>query len=165
MNEEPEDIGHDEKAVEKAFIESHAHSLDGLKLQPYSRARRMAAQAMKLHYGTLGDAAADEFEKTGNYPGIVHDICVVLWICSITDEREIDEAECNPRKARDNMRVFAEKYGLIDQIDPRFNEGYSVFLKIMNELAVSYVTAKKKTMTDSKKKKKGSRSPQALSPT
>ena len=152
MSEEVEDIGH-EKQVEKAFVESHGHSLNGLKLEPYSDARRIAAQSMNLRYGNLTEAEASQFNRVSLYAGAVRDTAIVLWLCTVKDHQELDRIAANPEHYTDTWQKFAAEHGLIDTADKSFWDGFVVFLAIMNEIEVSRVDAKKKTEMTSQLKK------------
>jgi hypothetical protein len=154
MTEEVEDIGHEEK-VEKAFIESHGHALNGLKFEPYSDARRIAAQSMDLRYGNLTEAQAQRFRETSLYPGAVRDSAIVLWLCTIKDGAEIDRIAANPEHYSDAWRKFAVENGLVDTDQKSFWDGFTVFMTIMNEVDVSRVKAKKKTEAMTSNQKKG----------
>jgi len=148
---EVEDVGHEgkegqthEDAVEKAFQESHGHSLGDIPLEPYSRARRYAAAAMGLYYGKLTEAEFEEFLKTKLYPQAMRDVGIVMWLCSIKDHNKISAITRNPKAFEDEMQEWSEKQGLDDTSDDEFWEGFSEFADIMKEREVSRVNAKKK---------------------
>ncbi len=158
MTEEPPDIGHEE-AITDAFLNSHNHKLGDLELEPYTPPRRIAAQAIGLFYGSLDEAGIAQLEATKLYPGVVRDIAVVLWLCSLKDdpkngvtaERLIDEAARDRLGSARKAVQFAEEHGLVDTADESFWDGYAVFARIQKQVADSRVEAKKKTVNPPKK--------------
>jgi hypothetical protein len=144
VSDEAEDHGNE---VEKAFIESENHEFDGIKLQPYSPARMIAAQSMKLFYGHVDDAGVADFQQTNVYPGAVNDIAVVLWLCSLSgkdSEDEIDRATRDPAWARRLAKKFAADHRAASTADDNFWAAYKILFRIMNEVDVSRAEAQKK---------------------
>src|SRR2546423_285975 len=80
----------DQEAANRAFVNSHLHNFEGIELEPYSRGRRVAAQAMGLHYGSIDKAGQQRFISNKIYPGAVRDVSIVLWLCTLKNERDID---------------------------------------------------------------------------
>jgi hypothetical protein len=141
---EPEDVGHEEK-VDKAFINSENHSLNGEKLQPYSPARIIAAQAMGLRYGYVDKAGLEFFKKHKIYPGALRDVVVVLWLCSLSDEDDIDEASREPKGAIKTATKWAADRGIVDANSDKFWDSYALFMQIIGEIDDSRVSAEKKS--------------------
>jgi hypothetical protein len=156
MSDEPEDIGRESESgkVDQAFIESHNHALGDLRLEPYSPARIIAAQAMGLHYGSIDAAGMAQFNKTKVYPGAIRDIAVVLWLCSIRDESEIDAAARDPVGAAKKMQTWSARLGILDTGNAAFWDAYVLFFKIMNDIQASRVQPEKKTVAKRSGRKK-----------
>ena len=149
MTEEPPDITDvkdQQPAIEKAF--TGLHEFNGFALEPYSPARIMAAQAMGLHYGSIDEAGRSRFVTDKIYPGAQSDMAIVLWLCSLKTQAEVDAARRAPIPAMDRVYAFAEEHQLTDTGDENFWKGFMVFLDIMNEVAASRVKAEKKIIPD-----------------
>src|SRR6266851_1168076 len=99
---------------EKAFLESENHEFDGVKLEPYSPMRLVAAQAMGLHHGRVDAAGMEQFNRISVYPGAVRDVCIVLWLLSIKNELEIDQAARAPIHAAKLAVEWGTVHGIID---------------------------------------------------
>ncbi len=156
MSDEPQDIGHEE-AVADAFLNSHNHKLGDLQLEPYTPPRRIAAQAIGLFYGTLDEAAIAQLEATKLYSGVVRDVAVVLWLCSLKDdpangitaERLIDDAARDRLGSIGKAAQFADEHDMVDTSAKGFWEAYTVFMRIQKQVADSRVDAKKKMTSQS----------------
>jgi hypothetical protein len=150
MTEEPPDItGTEAEAIESAFTDSGLHEFNGFALEPWTPARIMAAQAMGIHYGSVDEAGQSRFITDKIYPGAQSDVAIVLWLCSLKTQAEVDAARRAPIPAMDKVYDFSAKHRLTDTGDENFWKGFLVFLAIMNELAASRVKAEKKTTPDS----------------
>jgi hypothetical protein len=130
--------------MDEAFIKSGLHEFNGFALQPWTPARIMAAQAMDLHYGSIDEAGRARFVTDKIYPGAQRDVAVVLWLCTLKTQAEVDAAARAPRAAVDKMYAFAAEHKLTDVGDENFWKGFLVFLNIMREVTASRVNAEKK---------------------
>lgn len=135
-------------AIERAFTDSGLHQFNGFALEPWTPARIMAAQAMGLHYGSIDEAGRARFKADKVYPGAQSDTAIVLWLCSLKTQAEVDAARRAPASAMDKVYAFAEQHHLTDTGDENFWKGFIVFLDIMNEVATSRVIPEKKTTPD-----------------
>lgn len=133
---EDEIYGPDDPA-EEAFVKSDAHALDDLELQPYTPDRAWAAQAMGLRYGFVDDAGVEFFREHRIYPGALRDVAIVLWLCSLDDEVEIDKASRNPVAAARKAATWAHDRKLENPRGDGFWKAYAVFMKIMGEVDAS----------------------------
>ncbi len=91
-----------EEHIEKlpAFEAAKAgHELFGEELQPFSPSRKVAAQTMGMLYPMIGEAGAEQLEKTGTYPGMVKDMAIVLWLCTLPDVVDRKSQDWTPSKA------------------------------------------------------------------
>ena len=156
VTEEPADVTGEEAtnlqpqaAIDDAFIKSGLHEFNGFKLQPWSPARIVAAQAMGLHYGSVDEAGRERFKTDKIYPGAQRDMTIVLWLCSLKTEEEADAAGRAPNPAMTKAYKFASEHGLLDSVNDTFWKGFIVFLDIMNEVSMSRVKAEKKSQSES----------------
>lgn len=147
MTNEPPDITETDQQpeIEKAFTDSGLHQFNGFNLQPWTPARIMAAQAMGMHYGSIDEAGRSRFVTDKIYPGAQRDVAVVLWLCTLETEKEVDAAARAPTAVMDKVYAFAAEHRLSDTGDENFWKGFLTFLAIMNEVAASRVTPEKKT--------------------
>jgi hypothetical protein len=136
---EEEAYGPDDPA-ESAFTQSDSHILGDLDLQSYTPDRAWAAQAMGLRYGFVDDAGVEFFKEHRIYPGALRDVAIVLWLCSITDEIEIDKASRNPIAAARKAATWSHEHKLDNARGEGFWSAYAVFMKIMAEVDASVST-------------------------
>src|SRR5580765_7948569 len=115
---EPEDITGTETdqqpVIEKAFTDSGLHEFNGFALEPWTPARIMAAQAMGIHYGSIDEAGQSRFTTDKLYPGAQRDVAIVLWLCTLKTQAEVDAAGRAPLPAMDKAYAFAGEHGLAD---------------------------------------------------
>jgi hypothetical protein len=123
---------------DEAFIKSEGHSLNGLKLEPYTPERMWAADAMGLRWGYLSKAASKQYASKGTYPGMEGDVGIVIWLCSVTDVEEVRAARRNPDRAEPEAVKFAVANKLVSAKQKNFWDAYDVFKKIMDEVHASY---------------------------
>jgi hypothetical protein len=152
MNTEQEQTGYEKDpeqvTVETAFLESHNHEFDGVKLQPYSPMRIVAAQAMGLHHGRVDLAGMEQFERVSIYPGAVRDVCIILWLCSIEDELQIDQAARAPVHAAKLAVEWGSAHGLIDDTTDAFADAFALMFKLKKEIKQSQGAPQKKIPVD-----------------
>jgi hypothetical protein len=127
----------DQEPVNKAFLESENHEFDGVKLEPYSPMRIVAAQAMGMHHGRVDPAGMEQFERVLVYPGAVRDVCIVLWLCSIKDELQIDQAARAPVHAAKLAIEWGTAHGLLDDSTDKFTIAFGLMMSIMREIRKS----------------------------
>ena len=132
-----DDVYAPDDPAETAFTESDAHTLGDLKLQPYTMNRSWAAQSMGLRYGFVDDAGVAFFKEHRIYPQAPRDVAVVLWLCSLTDEIEIDKAFRNPIPAIRKAATWAEEHNLKNTRGEDFWKAYALFMRIMAEVDAS----------------------------
>jgi len=130
---------------ERAFIQSVDHSLNGTKLEPYTIERMWAADSMGLRWGRLSAPAAKQFAESNTYPGMLGDVAIIIWLCSVTDVEEIRTARRDPSQAEDKATKFAEEHKIASQRQKEFWSAYRIFLDIMTEVHVAFGEPEKKT--------------------
>lgn len=99
----------------------------GKLLQPWSAARKIAAQCMGLLYPHIGDDGYEQLERTGIYAGAFKDVIIFIWICSQENKSDIMRAQRKPAEAWENAQKWAEREGLADMSSAKFAEAYVVF--------------------------------------
>lgn len=137
------------QAMERTFVQSGLHEFNGFALEPWSPARISAAQAMGLHYGNVDEAGRSRFQTDKVYPGAQRDVAIVLWLCTLKTEMEVDAVGRAPLPAMSKVYQFMKDHRLTDLGDENFWKGFVVFLGIMNEVSSARVVAEKKTTPDS----------------
>jgi hypothetical protein len=122
----------------KSFIESTAHSLNGLELEPYTIERMWAADAIGLRYGRLTKAQAKQLSEDNTYPGMEADTVIVVWLCSLKDVEEVNGARRNPVQANQAAIKWAIEHKMASKLQKNFREAYRVFNTIMDEVFAAY---------------------------
>ncbi len=134
--------------VDSAFLESNNHEFDDVKLEPYSPMRIVAAQAMGMHHGRVDPAGMEQFERVSIYPGAVRDVCIVLWLCSIKDELQIDQAARAPVHAAKLAVEWGTAHGLIDDTTDKFSDAFALMFKLMKEIKTSQSVPQQKKIQE-----------------
>jgi hypothetical protein len=137
MNKETDELYLPDDPAEEAFTQSDAHDLGDLELQPYTPDRVMAAQAMFLRYGFVDEAGVEFFNQHKVYPGALRDVAVVLWLCSLTSETEIDKASRNPIAAIKKAIEWSHERKLDNTNSEEFWKAFTVFMRIMSQVDTS----------------------------
>jgi hypothetical protein len=125
------------RTAEKAFVSSGAHLLLGEKLQPYTPSRIVAAQAMGLIFPQIGKEGMAQLKKIGTYPGELRDMIIVLWLCRLKKDEQVQDALLDPGAAYGAAEKWAGKAGLCDMSSQVFLEALVVFQMIVNEIGES----------------------------
>lgn len=136
------------ETMEKTFVQSGLHEFNGFALEPWSPARISAAQAMGLHYGTIDEAGRSRFGTDKLYPGAQRDVAIVLWLCTLKTEAEVDAVGRAPLPAMTKVYQFMADHQLTDIGGEPFWKGFLLFLEMMNEVGAARVKAEKKTTPD-----------------
>jgi hypothetical protein len=137
MNKESDELYLPDDPAEEAFTQSDAHELGDLELQPYTPDRAVAAQAMFLRYGFVDEAGLEFFKAHKIYPGAIRDVAVVLWLCSLTSETEIDKASRDPIAAARKAVEWLHERKWDNPRGDEFWKAYTVFMRIMSEVDAS----------------------------
>lgn len=122
--------------AEKAFLRSDKHVLDGVRLNPWTPSRVIAAQGMGMLYPSLGKEDWDQFERTKRYTGALKDTIIVLWLCMIDDEA-VDNADSAPKEAYKTAKQWAAGLGIHKIESNEFWQAYAKFSEIVTEVASS----------------------------
>lgn len=100
------------------------------ELQPWSPARKVAAQSMGMLYPYIGEEGAEQLSRTGFYAGVLKDVAIFMWLCAPDaaacptkddpnkrgplPKSEIQRAIRKPMEAMDKAMDWAESAGLLD---------------------------------------------------
>lgn len=147
---DPEDLHPESQAHEVAFMDAKSvFSLFGEDLRPFSPSRKVAAQKMGMMYPYVGDGGGAQFEKTGSYPGMLMDVIILCWLCSLADPDELDKEErkagvWTPVRALSRSEAALEaalawgtEKELIDLNGAPYREAMQVFMAIVTGVAAS----------------------------
>jgi hypothetical protein len=133
---------------EEAFLDAKTgFSLDDVLLEAYSPARKVAAQAMGMIYPMVPDEDEERFERSGQYSGIIKDMAIVLWLCSLKTVGA--KGEWNPakavRKPEEALSVaidFAAEKQFEEISAPNYMQAYATFIKIVTGESVTQFVLK-----------------------
>lgn len=142
-----------EKSMDANFLKAGPRTVGELTLQPYSPSRRVASQAMGLHFAYVDDAGKERFERTSLYPGQLRDVAIVTWLCAKATEDEVDGAGIEPATATKKAIEWASQQGLLDIKNDIFWKANSAFWDIMDEIANARFKPEKKTSASTPAKK------------
>jgi hypothetical protein len=134
-----------QKEIDKAFESSGGRKVGDLVLKPYSWSRVCAAQAMGLHFGYVEDSSKNRFHRTELYPGALHDVSVIMWLCAAATEDEIDAASVEPAPYRIKAKEWAGPLGLLTVTTDIFQQAYKALFDILHEVDASQHKPEKKT--------------------
>lgn len=115
---------------EDAFLLSDAHQLFGAPLRPFSYAR--AAAAEKMGFNMFRIRPEDIDPVSGAYPGHMHDVVILLWLCSVEDDL-VRRALRAPEAASAEALAWADASG-IAWPRQRYFAAARVFAEITNEI-------------------------------
>lgn len=110
--------------ADKAFTQS----------EPYTPNRVVAAQSMGMRYPNIGNDGLEQFSKTGVYPGALHDVLIVLWLCSLTEDKEIIRAMRSPDEALGKAIAWGAEQGITDTKSEAWWAAYNRFIDIMTDI-------------------------------
>lgn len=119
-----------QKPPPDAFVSKHV--LDGIKLHPWTPARIIAAQSMGMLFPNIGTEGRDQHKRTGNYPGMLKDIAICLWLCTQTAD-QVDEADVAPSDAYAKARAWSIARGIHEMASDEFNQAKLKFSEIVLE--------------------------------
>jgi hypothetical protein len=118
--------------IDKAFLGSDKHTLDDLKLQPWTQDREWAAGLMGMAYPNLGKEGLERLTKTNVYDEAVKDTCIWLYLSTLTPD-EVEDAERFPDEAYKRARAFGMKRGVNQRDSKAFWDAYNKFWDVMKE--------------------------------
>lgn len=131
--------------AEQAYLTAKAgRELFGGVARPWTPSRAVAAQTMGMIFPMIGEEGQASLNTKNTYPGILQDVVIVCWLCTLPDDvsRQSDgwtpsRALRSPTKAFDAAMVWGEKVGVIDMRNAKYVEGVKFFISIFSDEAAS----------------------------
>ena len=106
--------------------------------EPYTPNRVVAAQAMGLHHpNNISPDGLEQFNRTGIYPGMLQDVLIVLWLCSLEKDTEIMRAMRSPDEAINKAIAWGADNGVTDTKSEAWWKAYNRFIDIMTGISAS----------------------------
>ncbi len=133
-------------AEDDAFIKSDKNVFQDLLLKPWTPERIVAAQGMGLLYPNIGNEGIDHFDRTGLYPGVLKDIMIVLWLCTILEEPDekkpsqgmtVIDAIGAPKMALKEAMKWAVDKKIVQMKSDEFWSAYGLFSNIFKQVSDS----------------------------
>lgn len=121
--------------ADKAFTGSDKHTLDDLKLEPWSPDRQIAFQALGGVFPNTGKAGWQQFIQTNLYPGATRDVILFVAL-SVTPAEDVDDATWKDAKA------FGVKRGLHNPDSKAFWQAFAKFMEVQKEITASITVPK-----------------------
>lgn len=139
-----DDVGPAEKTVEEVYEEEKmGRELFGLEAHGYSPSRKVAAQSMGLLHPFIGEEGEARVKVNGTYPGVLADVIIIGWLCSIPDSGGTwtpAKAFRKPELAMEVAIAWATDQGIVDINSERFKEAFEFFVRTMNAVGESDFT-------------------------
>lgn len=135
------------KQIGDAFLQSKGagRKLGEWKLKPFSASREVAAQAMGLHYAYVDAAGKARFKRTAIYPGALRDVIIIMWLCIVADDDQIEAAGVEPKVYSKIANDWAGSVGLLDTESELWQDAFILFFQIVDEVWASRSVPEKKT--------------------
>lgn len=115
------------KAIDKAFTNSDKHTLDDLKLFPWTPDRIIAAQLLGMIYPNIGKEGWAQWKRTGVYPGAMKDVMIFVYLSTL-DGDELEEATFQAAK------TFGVTRNLHLASGDAFWEAFAKFVEVEKEI-------------------------------
>jgi hypothetical protein len=136
------------KPKSDAFVKSERHTLNGIKLEPWTADRSIAAQSLGMIFPALGTEGWASVKRSGIYPGAVRDVALALWLCSLTPEQVL-EAECaGEKEAKKRSTEWAGRQGIHDTNKQAFWDALGLFMEMQREVNDSVTVPEKSAGTE-----------------
>lgn len=136
------------KKAKDAFLGSERHALEGVKLEPWTPDRSIAAQSLGLRYPNLGEEGWTEVKRAGTYPGVVRDVCLALWLCTLKPEQVLEAETRGEQEAKKKSTEWAAKLGIHDTKKQAFWDGLNKCMEMWNEVNQSVTVPAKAEPND-----------------
>lgn len=136
------------KKKPKDFAAPEKHLFDGIHLQPWTEARRVAAQTLGLIYPNLNKSDWASLKRGGDYPGAVRDTMLALWLCTITSSELIKIEMAGIENAMEESMKFGIEHGISDRRKQKFWDAFSKCMDIWNEVSDSVTVPEKSDSGD-----------------
>lgn len=128
----------DENEVEQAYLAAKAgRELFGELVRPWTPSRAVAAQTMGMIFPMIGEAGQESFKLRQTYAGILQDVVIVCWLCTLPDEAAKNGSGWTPSRALRNPSVafemavaWAGDNKMTDMGSDAFQDGLRLFLGV-----------------------------------
>lgn len=121
--------------ADKAFTGSAKHTLDDLKLEPWTPDRIIKSQELGLIFPNTGRAGWEQFRETNVYPGAIRDTIIFVYLSTL-DPEDVDDATWKDAKA------FGVKRGIHVPDSKAFWQAFEKFIEVQKEINASITVPK-----------------------
>lgn len=145
----PSEVETEQQEIEQSFIESDAHSWNGIKLEPFSSRRQAAANCLGLRFGNLSQDEIARTLESNSYPDMMQDAIMIVYLCfprgkvrpntGFTESIEESYAACDPtsrKGVRRRMLEWAETEG-IEIGSEKLSSAFAAMVKIVKESLIN----------------------------
>jgi hypothetical protein len=119
---------------ESDYQESEAKVWNGRVLRPWSWDVKLGANLLEMRYGAFTLSDVEQLQTTGNYPGILRDVMIFLYLSSCPD-KELSQLISSPARykaeATRKMMDFAKK----EKLEPGSESFYEASLLLFEAFA------------------------------
>lgn len=131
------------KSAKDAFVSSERHALAGVKLEPWTIERSIAAQSLGLIYPNLSKEDWASVKRGGIYPGAVRDVMLTIWICTIKKDEVISTELLGIKNAMEESAKFGAKHGIHQAKSEGFWSALTLCMEMWNEVNQSVTIPEK----------------------
>lgn len=117
-----------------AFVSSDRHGLNGIKLEPWTHDRSIAAQTLGLIYPNLSKEDWASVKRGGIYPGALRDVMLTIWLCTIKKQDVIATEVLGVENAMIESGKFGAKHGIHKVKGQPFWDALSICMAMWNEV-------------------------------
>lgn len=134
--------------ADKAFTGSDKHTLDDLKLEPWTPDRQIIFQTLSGIYPNLGKAGWQQFTQTNVYPGATRDVMLFVYLSTLPPEDLIDQKtgdviQIGVESATwKDAKAFGVKRGLHNPDSKAFWQAFAKFMEVQKEITTSLTVPK-----------------------
>lgn len=122
-----------QKKKPDSFLDSKRHALAGIRLQPWTPDRAIAAQTLGMLYPNIGKAGWEAVKARNIYPGAIRDVLLALWLCSLDPEQVLDAEARGEADAKQRALEWGKPLGIHDSRKEPFWDAYDLFVKMQEE--------------------------------
>lgn len=121
--------------ADKAFVQSDKHTLDDLKLEPWTPDRIIKANEVGFSWPNIGKEGFAQFRKTKLYPGAVRDVLIFIGLSTL-EPSDVETASW------EELKAAGVKRGLHTTDSQTFWSAYTKMLEVHDEIAASLAVPK-----------------------
>lgn len=120
-----------------AFTKSERHAFSGVKLEPWTIERSIAAQSLGLIYPNLSAEDWKSVKRGGIYPGAVRDVMLTIWICTIKKDDVIATELLGIENAMRESATLGAKLRIHNAKNEPFWDALNKCMEMWNEVTDS----------------------------